>query len=111
MVSFAIRRDHVTLRKNPDNRPPAPNEVQGIVEATEYQGSYIKVFVNIGVGIFVAHVSDRAFSADPVEKGDGVMAGWRAAEMNVLSTVDKGAVADPYSDAARSPAEEDANEG
>jgi putative spermidine/putrescine transport system ATP-binding protein len=111
MVSFAVRRDHVTLRKNPDNRPPAPNEVQGIVEATEYQGSYIKVFIDIGSGIFVAHVSDRAFSADPVEKGDPVMAGWSAAEMNVLSTVDKGAVADPYSDAARSPAEEDANEG
>jgi putative spermidine/putrescine transport system ATP-binding protein len=111
MVSFAVRRDHITLRKNPDNRPPAPNEVHGVVEATEYQGSYIKVFIDIGGGIFVAHVSDRAFSTDPVEKGDAVAAGWSAADMNVLSTVDKGAAADPYSDAARSPAEEDANEG
>jgi putative spermidine/putrescine transport system ATP-binding protein len=110
-MSFAVRRDHVNLRKNSDKRAIALNEVRGVVESTEYQGGYIKVFIDIGDGIFVAHVSDRDFFARPLDKGDSVVASWSAADINVLSSVDEGAAADPYSDASLSPAKEGASEG
>jgi putative spermidine/putrescine transport system ATP-binding protein len=99
-VSFAVRRDHVKLRKSAGGKTATvPNEVQGVVEATEYQGSYIKVFIDLGGGVFVAHVADRDFFANPVEKGDAVVASWSAADINILTSVDKGAAGDPYSDA------------
>ena len=100
VVSFTVRRDHINLRKNLDNRTTAPNEVRGVVEATEYQGSYIKVFIDVGGGVFVANVSDRDFSADPVERGDAVVASWSAADTNILTSVDEGGAGEPYSDAA-----------
>ena len=99
-VSFAVRRDHVKLRKGAGGKAAtAPNEVQGVVEATEYQGSYIKVFIDLGGGVFVAHLADRDFFANPVQKGDAVVASWSAADINILTSVDKGAAGDPYSDA------------
>jgi putative spermidine/putrescine transport system ATP-binding protein len=99
-VSFAVRRDHVKLRKSVGGKTATvPNEVQGVVEATEYQGSYIKVFIDLGGGVFVAHMADRDFFANPVEKGDAVVATWSAADINILASVDKGAAGDPYSDA------------
>jgi putative spermidine/putrescine transport system ATP-binding protein len=99
-VSFAVRRDHVKLRKSAGGKAAtAPNEVQGVVEATEYQGSYIKVFIDLGGGVFVAHIADRDFFANPVEKGDAVVASWSAADINILRSVDRGEAGDPYSDA------------
>lgn len=99
-VSFAVRRDHVKVRRSAGGKAvTAPNEVQGVVEGTEYQGSYIKVFIDVGDGVFVAHMPDRDFFADPVEKGDAVVASWSAADINILASIDKGAAADPYSDA------------
>jgi putative spermidine/putrescine transport system ATP-binding protein len=99
-VSFAVRRDHVKLRKSWGGKAPTgPNEVQGVVEATEYQGSYIKVFIDLGGRIFVAHMADRDFFANPVEKGDTVVASWGAADINILGSVDRGEARDPYSDA------------
>jgi putative spermidine/putrescine transport system ATP-binding protein len=99
-VSFAVRRDHVKLRKSAGGKAPTtPNEVQGVVEATEYQGSYIKVFIDLGSGAFVAHMADRDFFASPVEKGDTVVASWSAADINILRSVDRGEAGDPYSDA------------
>ena len=101
-VSFAVRRDHVKLRKSAGSKAAtAPNEVRGVVEATEYQGSYIKVFIDLGGEVFVAHMADRDFFANPVEKGDAVVASWSAADINILASVDKGAAGDPYSDATR----------
>jgi putative spermidine/putrescine transport system ATP-binding protein len=111
VVSFAVRRDHINLRKNLDKRAAAPNEVRGVVEATEYQGSYIKVFIDVGGGIFVANVSDRDFSADPVERGVAVVASWSAADINILTSVDEGAAEEPYSDAAPAPTMEGLEKG
>jgi putative spermidine/putrescine transport system ATP-binding protein len=99
-VSFAVRRDHVKLRKSARGKTAtALNEVQGVVEATEYQGSYIKVFIDLGGGVFVAHMADRDFFANPIEKGDTVVASWSAADINILGSVDRGGAGDPYSDA------------
>jgi putative spermidine/putrescine transport system ATP-binding protein len=99
-VSFAVRRDHVKLRKSAGGKAAtALNEVQGVVEATEYQGSYIKVFIDLGGGVFVAHMADRDFFINPVEKGDTVVASWSEADINILGSVDRGKAGDPYSDA------------
>ena len=57
------------------------------------------MFIDLGGGVFVAHMADRDFFANPVEKGDAVVASWSAADINILTSVDKGAAGDPYSDA------------
>jgi putative spermidine/putrescine transport system ATP-binding protein len=99
-VSFAVRRDRIKLRKSEGEKAvTAANEVWGVVEATEYQGSYVKVFIDLGSGVFVAHVPDGDFIATPIDKGDAVVASWNPADINILSNVDKGAAEDPYSDA------------
>jgi putative spermidine/putrescine transport system ATP-binding protein len=98
-LSFAVRRDRIKLRTSVGGKAAiAPNEVRGVVEATEYQGSFVKVFIDLGSGVFVAYVPDDDFSAAPIEKGDPVVASWNPADINILTSVDKGAAEDPYSD-------------
>lgn len=67
-------------------------------KSTEYQGSYVKVTINVGGDVFVANVSDQAYFAEPVTTGDPVVASWNVADVHVLSTVDSGAAGDPYLD-------------
>ena len=95
-VSAAIRRDRVTLRKRDAATAVPSNAVPGLVEATEYQGSYIKVTLNTGmVHAFVANVSD---AAERVVAGDAVLASWLPADMHVLSKPDLGDAGVPYLD-------------
>ena len=75
------------------------NSVPGVVEATEYQGSYVKVTLDVGGGIFVANVSDGAYFAEPVTMGDAVIASWKTEDVHVLTKVDTGGAGDPYLDA------------
>ena len=99
-MSVAIRRDRITLRKHgKDGAAPGVNEISGTVEAVEYQGSYVKVKVDLGGGAFVANVSDGDYFADPLGSGDRVTASWNAADVNVLTKVDVGDAGDPYMDA------------
>ena len=63
---------------------------------TEYQGSYVKVTVDVGGGVFVANVSDGAYFAEPVATGDPVIASWKTEDVHVLSKPDTGAAGDPY---------------
>jgi putative spermidine/putrescine transport system ATP-binding protein len=96
-MSFAVRRDRIKLRKSGKGKTEtAANEISGVVEATEYQGSYVKVTVDLGGGIFVANLPDRDYFADPVDRGDPVIANWNTADVNILSKVDTGAAGDPY---------------
>ena len=94
-MSFAVRRDRIKLRKS-GKAKAAANEIAGVVEATEYQGSYVKVTVDLGGGVFVANLPDGDYFADPVDKGDGVIASWNTADVNILTKVDTGAAGDPY---------------
>ena len=94
-MSFAVRRDRIKLRKSGKGKAAA-NEIAGVVEATEYQGSYVKVTVDLGGGVFVANLPDGDYFADPVDKGDGVIASWNTADVNILTKVDTGAAGDPY---------------
>ncbi|MFI0846450.1 ABC transporter ATP-binding protein [Mesorhizobium sp. IMUNJ 23232] len=99
-LSVAVRRDRVALRKrNGDAASNAVNSVWGVVSATEYQGSYVKVTLDVGGQVFVANVSDRDYFAEPVERGDPVVASWKTEDVHILGKVDTGAAGDPYLDA------------
>jgi putative spermidine/putrescine transport system ATP-binding protein len=98
-MSISIRRDRIMLRRRGGGADTAGlNAIGGVVEATEYQGSYVKVTINVGGGVFVANVSDDAHFAEPVVMGDPVVVSWNAADVHVLSKVDTGAAGDPYLD-------------
>ena len=66
------------------------NEISGVVEATEYQGSYVKVTIDVGGDVFVANVSDADYFAEPVDRGDAVTASWAQADVHMLSKLDTG---------------------
>ncbi len=95
-LSVSVRRDHVALRRGEGTTEV--NSIAGVVDATEYQGSYVKVTINTAGGVFVANVSDRAYFAEPVDTGDKVVATWSTEDVHILSKVDTGVAGDPYLD-------------
>jgi len=97
-LSITVRRDRVALtRANGQPAGSAVNTIDGVVEATEYQGSYVKVTIDIGPsGPFVAHVSDAAYFAEPVGPGDRVSVSWDANDVHLLSEVDAATGKDRY---------------
>ena len=95
-MSVSVRRDQVSLRRGEDTSDV--NSIAGVVEATEYQGSYVKVTINTASGVFVANVSDRAYFAEPVDTGDAVVASWNTDDVHILSKVDTGAAGDSHLD-------------
>ena len=99
-ISIAVRRDRIKLRRRASDAAPGVNEISGVVEATEYQGSYVKVTVDVGGDVFVANVSDADYFAEPVEKGDPVTASWAAGDVHLLTKLDTGPSGDPYANAS-----------
>jgi putative spermidine/putrescine transport system ATP-binding protein len=98
-MSFSIRRDHIVLRKADGSGAPAKvNSVSGVVQATEYQGNYVKVTIDVGGGAFVANVSDRAYFAEPVDLGDRVIASWDTDDVHILGKADTGEAGASYLD-------------
>lgn len=84
---FAIRRDRIALARAPEpaGPPNKPNAVRGTVHAIEYQGSHVKVTIDLSVPEeFVANISDVAYFSDPLEIGDPVLAGWAARDVHLL---------------------------
>jgi putative spermidine/putrescine transport system ATP-binding protein len=76
-VYFSVRRDRVELEKSPGHEAPLTNALIGSVHATEYQGTYVKVTIDVpGREQFVAHVGDGTFFANPMDIGDPVLARW-----------------------------------
>jgi putative spermidine/putrescine transport system ATP-binding protein len=100
-MSVAVRRDHIGVSKRCDDGATAINSIKGIVAATEYQGSYVKVTVDIGNGVFVANVSEGTFFAEPLNVGDRIVASWNTEDVHILSKVDSGAAGDPYLEEGR----------
>ena len=99
-MSISVRRDRIRLRRRVEGgKPTTINEISAVVESTEYQGSYVKVTLDIGGGVFVANVSDADYFAEPVDTGDAVTASWHTADVHTLSKVDTGAGGDPYASA------------
>ena len=87
-LSVAVRRDRIALRGSGGDASGGVNSVPGVVEATEYQGSYVKVTLDVGGGIFVANISDGAYFAEPVTMGDPVIASWKTEDVHTLTKVD-----------------------
>jgi putative spermidine/putrescine transport system ATP-binding protein len=90
LISGAIRRDRITLAKRETPPTEAPvNAISGVVRGTEYQGSFVKVTIDVGgPDPFVANVSDDAYFAEPVRTGDPVTANWSAANVHLMSEAD-----------------------
>jgi putative spermidine/putrescine transport system ATP-binding protein len=97
-LSIAVRRDRVSIRRGGANTALGANSIAGTVQATEYQGSYVKVTLQAEGGEFVANVSDHAYFAEPVEVGDKVVATWNAEDIHVLSKIDTGVAGASYLD-------------
>jgi putative spermidine/putrescine transport system ATP-binding protein len=97
-ISVAIRRDRITLRRHsPEGSTAGPNAIDGVVETTEYQGSYVKVTLDVGTGEpLVANMSDGTYFSDPVETGDHVTAIWSADDVHILSEADTGRAGELY---------------
>ena len=100
-MSFAIRRDRIALTKGASAAEDEPNVVNGRVIATEYQGTYVKVTLEVASReAFVANLSDDTYFADPLRVGDAVTARWAASDVHVLERADTGAALDPYAEEA-----------
>jgi putative spermidine/putrescine transport system ATP-binding protein len=85
-VFFAVRRDHIRLRRAAaGGGPPPPNSVAGRVVVTEYQGPFVKVTVDRGSPEeFVVHVADADFLADRLGPGDEVVAAFEPDRVHLL---------------------------
>ncbi len=95
-LSIAVRRDRIGLTRRSGPQSDEINAIGGRVVATEYQGSYVKVTVDVGNDLFVANVSDSAYFRDPVDVADVVVATWMAEDVHVLTKIDTGKAGDPY---------------
>ncbi len=85
-VHCAVRRDRIQLERLPGpGRSGQINALTGTVHAIEYQGSYVKVTLDVpGWPDFVANVADDNFFAAPVDIGDPVLARWSARDARLL---------------------------
>jgi putative spermidine/putrescine transport system ATP-binding protein len=86
LVHCAVRRDRIQLERVASSaRSGQVNALTGEVHAIEYQGSYVKVTLDVpGWPDFVANVSDDRFFAMPVDIGDPVLARWSAKDVRLL---------------------------
>jgi putative spermidine/putrescine transport system ATP-binding protein len=86
-VAFSVRRDRVELEKSPGPGGPLTDAIIGTVHAIEYQGTYVKVTLDVpGREQFVAHVADGSFFATPMDIGDPVLARWSPDHVHPLAT-------------------------
>jgi len=88
-IACCVRRDRVEVEKlHAPARPPhdATNVVSGAVHAIEYQGSYVKVTIDVPRSEqFVAHLADHVFFATPLDIGDAVLARWATEDVHLLT--------------------------
>ncbi|MBX6321962.1 MAG: ABC transporter ATP-binding protein [Rhodospirillaceae bacterium] len=88
VVNFAVRRDRVHLAPVPAAGAPAAeqvNTVYGGVYAIEYQGTFVKVTLQLDEGEdFVAHVGDAEFFRAQVRTGQRVAAHWASDDIHLL---------------------------
>ncbi len=91
-VSISVRRDRLALSRRVDEAAALPtNAIAGTVTAIEYQGTYVKVALEVGIGEpFVANISDTSYFADPLEPGDRATVSWGREDVHVLTRLDTG---------------------
>jgi putative spermidine/putrescine transport system ATP-binding protein len=89
-IACCVRRDRVEVEKLRAGAPPpseqATNVVGGAVHAIEYQGSYVKVTIDVpGSEQFVVYLADHIFFATPLDIGDPVLARWATEDVHLLT--------------------------
>src|SRR5438034_8388767 len=88
-IACCVRRDRVDIEKlrGPSPSPgEATNVAAGTVHAIEYQGSYVKVTIDVLESEqVVAHLADHAFLATPLDIGDAVLARWATEDVYLLT--------------------------
>jgi len=73
-VAFSVRRDRIAVS---DDATAARNRVSGRVVNVEYQGTFVKLALDTGLGEeFIAYLDDEAFYAAPKAVGQTVHASW-----------------------------------
>ena len=93
-VWFAVRRDLIRLARAGSGDAPAENALEGLVEAVEYQGSFVKVTLATATGEeFLVNEPEAAFFASPVARGDRALASWQADQVHLLEPDRASAVA------------------
>ena len=89
VLHCCVRRDRVELERAPRHpavQPERTNAVVGAVRSIEYQGSYVKVTIDVpGREPFVANVADSRFFANRVDIGDPVLARWAPEDVHLLT--------------------------
>jgi putative spermidine/putrescine transport system ATP-binding protein len=86
-VYCSIRRDRIEVSRAPAvlDLDGQVNAVVGSIHAIEYQGSYVKLTIDVASDEdFVANVPDEMFFADPLDIGDRVVARWSERNLRVL---------------------------
>lgn len=86
-LSFAVRRDRMTVKAATDTNALTTNTIVGIVSELEYQGIYMKVTIKIDgsdTSSCVIYVEEMAFFAHPVTLGQRVEANWISEEGHSL---------------------------
>jgi putative spermidine/putrescine transport system ATP-binding protein len=86
-VYCSIRRDRIEVSRAPAvlDVDGQVNAILGSIHAIEYQGSYVKLTIDVASGEeFVAHVPDEIFFAESLDIGDRVMARWSERNLRVL---------------------------
>lgn len=85
-VHVAVRRDRLALRRSHrEVTEDDGNKLAGMVESIEYQGSYVKLGVDVGSSEeFVAQVSDELFFSSPLAIGAPVWLRWDARDTVLL---------------------------
>jgi putative spermidine/putrescine transport system ATP-binding protein len=87
-VSFAVRRDRMSVCVHDDNVALDPNTVLGHVSDLEYQGIYMKVSVQSddpAASVCVVYVEENAFLLTPVSIGQRVRCRWAIDEAHGLA--------------------------
>ena len=87
-ISFAVRRDRMSVTGDQNALALAPNTLRGRVRELEYQGIYMKVSLltdDPRAPGCVVYVEENTFFRDPVSVGQQVHCRWDAAEAHGLA--------------------------
>jgi putative spermidine/putrescine transport system ATP-binding protein len=98
-IACSIRRDRIALSRAGSGSMGEPNHITGTAHQIEYQGTYVKVSIDIGGReLFVVYLRDVDFYADPIAMGDQVTASWPTEQTYLLEVPDTEEDIDPYSE-------------
>jgi len=87
-ITFAIRRDHISLTRAPTLGSAPPNCITGPVQAIEYQGTFDKVTLAADAAAgsgFVVYVEEGAYFKMPFMVGESVACSWNAEDAQIVA--------------------------